>query len=333
MRLRTLFPLLAFFLALAPGAVLAQAGDIREWTVPWPDSRPRDPYTRDGRSVWFCGQVGHYLAKLDTASGEFTKVALPDLAGPHNLVIDAQGSVWFAGNLQAYIGRLDPASGTVEKIPMPDPAARDPHTLTFDARGDIWFTVQAGNAIGRLKVAGRKVDLVSVPTPLARPYGILVSPDDTVWAVLFGTNKLASVDPRTLELTEIALPRAESRPRRLGITTDGRIWYVDHAGGYLGAYSPQTGDISEWELPGGRGAEPYAMAVDDADRVWLVETGGTPNRFVGFDTASETFLAATPVPSGGGSVRHMQFHPETGTIWFGTDANTVGRFTPPPRPQ
>ncbi|MFM7275402.1 MAG: lyase [Gammaproteobacteria bacterium] len=331
MSLRALLAVLLLSVPLSPATALAQTGEVREWKVPWPDSRPRDPFTLDGRSVWFCGQVGHYLAKLDTVSGEFSKVALPDLAGPHNLVIDRQGIAWFAGNLQAYIGRLDPASGAIEKIPMPEPAARDPHTLAFDSRGDIWFTVQAGNFIGRLRVADRKVDLVSVPTPLARPYGILVSADDTVWAVLFGTNKLASIDPRTLELTEIGLPREDARPRRIGITTDGRIWYTDHAGGHLGAYSPQTGDISEWELPGGPGAQPYAMAVDDADRVWVVETGSSPNRFVGFDSASESFLGSTAVPSGGGSVRHMQFHAETGAIWFGTDANTIGRFTPPPR--
>lgn len=86
--------------------------------MPWPSTRPRDPFSLDGKTVWFCGQVGHYLARLDTASCEFTKIDLPDPAGPHNLIIDAQGIVWYAGNLRGYIGRLDPASGAIEKIPM-----------------------------------------------------------------------------------------------------------------------------------------------------------------------------------------------------------------------
>jgi virginiamycin B lyase len=316
-------------LCAPPSALAADTGPITEWKVPWPDSRPRDPFTLDGKTVWFCGQVGHYLGKLETGSGTFSKVDLPDLAGPHNLVIDEAGSVWYAGNLKGYIGRLDPASGAIEKIAMPDPAAADPHTLVFDAKGDIWFTVQGGNFVGRLARAGRKVDLVAVPTPLARPYGIAVAPDESVWVVLFGTNKLATIEPLRLELKEIELPRVEARPRRIAITTDGRVWYADHAAGQLGVYAPLSGEFTEWPLPGGAGAQPYAMAVDDADRIWLVETGVTPNRFVGFDPATEEFFGTTAIPSGAGAVRHMQIHAGSGSIWFGTDANTIGRFVLP----
>ena len=67
------------------------------------------------------------------------------------------------------------------------------------------------------------------------------------------------------------------------------------------------------------------MAVDDQGRMWFVETGIQPNQFVGFDPATETFFSRTAVPSGGGTLRHMMFHAPTGTIWFGTDAGTVGR--------
>ncbi|HWM29829.1 MAG TPA: lyase, partial [Woeseiaceae bacterium] len=39
--------------AQAPGNPADNRVDIREWLVPWEDSRPRDPYvTEDGR-VWF----------------------------------------------------------------------------------------------------------------------------------------------------------------------------------------------------------------------------------------------------------------------------------------
>ena len=33
--------------------------------------------------------------------------------------------------------------------------------------------------------------------------------------------------------------------------------------------------------------------------------------------------------SGAGAVRHMYFHPSTREIWFGTDANTIGRAKVP----
>ena len=47
------------------------------------------------------------------------------------------------------------------------------------------------------EAASRKVDLIPVPTRRSRPYGIIIAPNGTPWVALFGTNKLASIDPRT----------------------------------------------------------------------------------------------------------------------------------------
>ena len=67
------------------------------------------------------------------------------------------------------------------------------------------------------------------------------------------------------------------------------------------------------------------MAVDAEDRLYFVESGIRPNRFVGFDPATEDFFAMSEIDSGGGTVRHMYYHPPTGDIWFGTDTNNIGR--------
>ena len=128
-----------------------------------------------------------------------------------------------------------------------------------------------------------------------------------------------------MQLTQVDLPREAARGRRIAMTSDGKVWYVDYAGGFLGRYDPATRQFKEWQLPGGAASRPYAMAVDDRDVLWAVETGSRPNRFVGFDSKTEQFLGATPIPSGGDVVRHMVFHRPTREIWFGTDANTIGR--------
>ena len=321
-----------------PGAVCAQepaAGPqpvaIEEWQVPWEDSRPRDPYVAPDGAVWFVGQRGDYLARLDPGSGELTKHDLEPGTGPHNLIVDAGGRVWYAGNRAAHVGRFDPGSGEITKIPMPEPEAggRDPHTLVEDGRGHLWFTVQGGNSVGRLATESGEVRLIAVPTERARPYGIVVSPAGRPWFTEFGANKLATVDPESLALREVELPRDDARPRRLALTSDGAVWYVDYATGYLGRLDPESGEIEEWPVPGGREARPYAMAADDRDRLWFVESGGEPNRLVGFDPKSEEFFAAGEVPSGGGTVRHMVFHEPTRTLWFGTDTNTIARAKVP----
>jgi virginiamycin B lyase len=237
--------------------------------------------------------------------------------------------VWYAGNRAACIGRLDPATGDIDRYPMPDDRAGDPHTLVFDGEGRIWFTVQHGTMIGRLDPSTGQVDLVEVPTPNSRPYGIVVDSTDRPWVVEFAGGKVATVDPETLELREYELPRPEARPRRVGLTSDQGVWFVDFAGGFLGRLDPGTGAVEEIPLPGGSRSQPYGMVVDRNDRIWLVETGVSPNRFVGYDTRSSEFVGEADIPSGGGSVRHMYYDEDQEVVWFGTDANTIGRATLP----
>jgi virginiamycin B lyase len=78
-------------------------------------------------------------------------------------------------------------------------------------------------------------------------------------------------------------------------------------------------------MPGGEDSRPFGMAVDRNDRIWIVETGSTPNRLVGFDSGLGTFLTETDIPSGAGSVSHLHYAEAAGEIWFGTGTNYVGR--------
>lgn len=297
---------------------------IDEWRVPFENSRPRDPYVADDGHVWFVGQTGNYVGWLDPETGEFGRHPLPEGAGPHNLVIDDDGFIWYAGNRDSHIGRMDPASGEIERIDMPERRARDPHTLVFNNDGDIWFTLQGANLVGFLDTEARAVSLIEVPTPRSRPYGIVVDDDNRPWLNLLGNNKLATVDPVTHELTEIETPRADARTRRIATTETG-IWYVDWAKGRLGLLEPEDRAFQEWMLPGGVDSRPYAMAADAKGRIWVFETGATPNRLIGFDPASGEFFASGVVPSGGGTVRHAVYHAATNTLWFGTDTNMIGR--------
>lgn len=313
------------------GAAAETPVTIDEWQVPYP-GRARDPFVVAADDVWFVGQSTHFIGRLKPSTGEFFKRELGDESGPHNLIVDSDGSVWYAGNLKGYIGRYDPTTDQIEIIPMPE-SVRDPHTLVFDAQQEhIWFTAQHSNRIGRLHRETRDIDVVVVPTPDARPYGIRIAGDGTPWVVLLGTNKLASVDAKTLVLTEYEIPAAGARPRRLEITADGRVWYADYARGYLGMYDPARNRFAEFELPSGEKSRPYGTALDSAGRIWLVETGVLPNLFVGFDTEQQRVVSITPIPSQGGSVRHMDYHADTDTVWFGTDAHTIGRarLSPPP---
>ena len=335
-------PAIALAIAiLAPVPIAAQSPlddpELQEWEVPYAESRPRDPMVGPDGHVWFVGQRSDYVAALDPESGEFRRFDLDAGAGPHNLVVAEDGTIFYAGNRAAHIGELDPETGEITKHMMPDERAGDPHTLIFDSNGDIWFTVQGGNFVGKFWPETGEVRLVEAMEvegsrrgSSSRPYGIVLDSSNRPWIALFNTNHIGSVNPETFEFETYELPE-NALPRRIGITSDDIVWYGDWTRGTIGRLDPETGDVREFPLPSGEQARPYAMAVDDSDRIWLVETGVEPNQFVGFDPMTEEIFSVVPVESGGGSIRHMYFDAETNQIWFGADTNTVGVAKLPPR--
>jgi len=296
---------------------------IKEWDVPTPKSRPHDPAVAPDGSLWYTGQLANKLGRLDPKTGEIKEWTLKTPgSGPHGLVADREGNIWYTGNAKAHIGKLDPKTGEVTEYPMPDPRARDPHTPIFDQKGILWFTVQGGNFVGKLDPKTGTVTLKESPTPKSRPYGIVVNSKGIPFFAQFNTNKLASINPATMEITEYLLPEG-ARPRRLTVTLDDMIYYTDHERGYLGKLDPRNGGVEEWRSPGGPKSRPYGIASTADGIVWYSESGVEPNTIVRFDPKTKSF-ETWPVPSGGGVIRHIVATPNGQLYLALSGVNMVG---------
>lgn len=285
---------------------------FKQWQVPTLGQRSRDPVEAADGSLWWAGQRGNLIGRINPLNGQMKEYALPENSMPHSVTLDKAGNVWYTGNRNGTIGRLDPATGEITVFPMPDPAARDPHTAVFDKQGNLWFTLQQSNMVGRLNPETGDIKLVSMKTPRSRPYGIKIDAEGFPWVACNGSNCLVKVDPDTMALSEIKLPNAETKVRRLDMDSNGMIWYVNSSQGRLGRYNPQNGNIKEWPSPSGPRSHPYALAVVK-DIVWYNESAKRPDALVRFDPATENFQS-WPIPSStvnggsvyGGIVRHMR---------------------------
>jgi virginiamycin B lyase len=330
-------PALALALLLAtPSLAPAQPSaryDPKEWDVPYgARTRPRDPFA-DGRGrVWFVGQNGNYVAYLDNKTGQFKRYEIDAGTNPHNLVVE-KGMVWFTGNRNNRIVRLDPATGKLTTYMIPDSTVRDPHTMVFDPKSGVaWFTAQQAGAVGRFDPATGQFRLWKTGAD-TRPYGIVIDSKGRPWFDLFGTNRIATIDPRSFQLEEFTLPDASARPRRLAITSDDQIFWGDYTRGFLGHLDPKSGRMEEWALPAGRAALPYAMTTDDRDVIWVAQGGiaSTPATLVAFDPRARNFVATVPVGEPGpNTIRHMTFDKASRQIWFGTDQGAIGKISVPP---
>ena len=164
MRPATFTLALSLTIGLAPVVVAqtprpASGSEMKLWRTPWEGARPRDPFADQKGNVWFVGQVGNFVGRLDPKSGEFKRYEVEAGTHPHNLVVDAKGQVWFTGNQNGRIVKLDPATGKLTNFMMPDPKVRDPHTMTFDGNGDAWFTAQGAGVVGKLTTSTGKIRL------------------------------------------------------------------------------------------------------------------------------------------------------------------------------
>jgi virginiamycin B lyase len=301
--------------------------NIEEWSVPTKGAHPHDPAVGTDGALWFTEQMMNKIGRLDPATGDFKEYPLKvQNSGPHGLVADRDGNIWFTGNFTGYIGKLDPKTGAVTEYKMPDAKAEDPHTAVFDAQGTLWFTVQVGNFVGRLDPKTGKVELKPVPTQDARPYGIQINSAGIPFFCEFGTNKLASIDPKTLAIREYSLPEG-TRPRRLAIDAQDRVYFTDYQQGHLGRLDPRTGEVKLWASPSGSGANPYGIVIAPDGMVWYSESGVMPNTVVRFDPKTETFAKAT-IPSGGKTVRNMAATKD-GRIYLAcSGVDKVGVVTP-----
>ena len=268
-----------------------------EWVAPTLGQRARDPVEAPDGSIWWVGQTGNIVGRLDPETGAMQEWSPPPETHPHSVTLDADGTPWLTGNGNGTLVKLDPESGEFTVYPMPDPAARDPHTAEFDADGILWFTLQQSNMLGRFDPATGDIELKTMPTPQSRPYGVKIAADGApMVACNGGGGCLVRVNPDTFDLTEIKLPTEGTTTRRLDIAEDGVIWFVNSAQGKIGRYDPATGAIEEWDSPSGPRSHPYGMAVVDGI-VWYNESGVRPDMLVRFDPATETFQS-WPIPSG-----------------------------------
>ena len=288
---------------------------FQEWEVPGGvDTFPHDPAFAPDGSGWYAGYMANLLGRVDATTGEITEFTLPtENSGPHGLVADGQGHIWYTGHRVSLIGQLNPQTGEVVEYPMPDPAVSVPYTPIFDHDGVLWFTAQNANYVGKLDLKSGEVTVKVLATADAMTHGIDISQSGIPFFDMSGTNKIGSIAPETMEITEYVLPEG-ARPRRIAVTNDNTVWYTDLARGFLGRLDPATGQVEEFPSPGGAESEPYGIAATSDGVIWYSESGVQPNTLVRFDPETGS-MHTWPLPSSESTVRHMVAAPDD-TLWL-----------------
>jgi len=282
------------------------SGKISEWPVPTPKFA-RDPAPGPDGDIYITVMQGDRIARFDPRKQVFNEWDVPAGAHPHGLVVARDGKVWYTGNGNGTIGELDPASGKVRQHKVP--SGGNPHTIVIGDDGVLWFTNQSGS-LGRLDPRTRKITEVRMsggPYGLAldrkgnvwvcrmnadrlgklnaatgevselfmgsgsRPRRMAAAPDGTLWVTLYGTGRLAHVDPAANKvIREYPMP-AGADGGAYAVTVDGagRVFASEIQSDTVAMLDPKTEKFQVFRLPSKNVGIRKAI-VDAQGRFWYM---------------------------------------------------------------
>lgn len=288
------------------------AGKIAEWPVPTPQFA-RDPTPGPDGRIFLVSMGGNKLARFDPATEKFLEWELPANTHPHSVLVDGDGVAWLTGKGNGTIVEFHPDTGrtAVHRVP----SGGDPHTAALGDDGVLWFTEQAANRVGALDRQsgviteyqtsgtpyGLSIDLAGnvwfcriqgdmlgkldprtgaiTDVPLDKgsaPRRIATAPDGTLWVALWGSGRLAHVDPATAAvIKEYPLPGgSDSGPYAVTVDATGKVFVNEFNTDVVVILDPQTGEMRRIEVPRQSGIR--KMVIDQAGSLWYV--GSTSGR-------------------------------------------------------
>jgi len=152
--------------------------------------------------------------------------------------------------------------------------------------------------VGRLDPRTGKIDLKNAPTANSHPYGIAINSKGVPVSCEFATNKMAKIDPNTMEITEYTLPQG-ARARRIAIDANDRVYFTDFGEGHLERLELTSGVVKMWPSPGGAQSAPYGIAITPEGMAWYCESGMKPNTIIRFAPGRKTLRVPSSPPVAG----------------------------------
>lgn len=300
-------PLIAVSASAEPGAAPAAAARITEWPLPKPMFARSSAVAPDG-SIYIAVPNDNKVVLFDPKTQSFKDWDLPNGHQPNSVMVDRKGVVWTTGYGNGTIGKLKPSTGAIAEFAVPSGNASGPHTLVLSNDDEtLWFTMQTGNRIGSIdSLTGRIAEYETSGSPS----GIAMDRAGNVWWCRSGDDKLGRLDPRTGKISELDMGRS-SRPRRIATAPDGMLWVTLYGNGRLAKVDPATSRIVDsYPLPGGN-AGAYAVAVDDADIVWVNQI--KLDAVIRFDPAT-ALMQTIKLPSTNPGIRKLT--PDGNRVWY-----------------
>ena len=293
-----------------PPRVRSETNAVRSWPLA---TRQRtgihDVAPAPDGGVWFSAQRSGHLGWFDPASGKVELVALGGGSSPHGVIQGPDKAAWLTDGGQNAIVRVGWPDRAVRAFPLPAGTRyANLNTAAFDGNGDLWFTGQSG-FVGKVETKTGTVTVKESPRGTG-PYGICTTPAGDVWWCSLAGSFIARIDRKTGDSHVVEPPTPRQGARRVWSDSQGRIWVSEWLSGNVSMHDPAKSTWRTWKVPG-ENPKPYAVYVDDRDKVWLSDLGS--NAIFSFDASTEKFTRIA-LANEGAAVR--QILGRAGEVWL-----------------
>jgi virginiamycin B lyase len=254
---------------------ITMGGQLKEYSVPTPNSVPGWVHLGPDRAIWLAERFGNKIGRI-AVDGRITEYPIPGMATcavgapgnsslPQGITTGADGALWFTEECGNRIGRIT-LSGQITEYPVPTPDSH-PLGITTGPDGALWFVEKQAEKIGRITTTGQFTEFKISPGTF--PQRITVGSDGALWFTETRANKIGRITTDG-QYTEYPAPGG---PVGITVGPDGALWFVEFNGNQIGRMTTDGRVTDQYPIPTpNSGSLQIAVGPDDA--LWFTETLG-----------------------------------------------------------
>lgn len=217
---------------------ISTTGEIFEFVLPNPGSRPRTIAAAPDGALWFTEEGGDRVARFSPVVNVLRERQLAPGARPTGIAARADGTIWIAEPGVDELAIVTPAGVSSFPIPFASPG---PNAIVPGPEGNVWFTEENGPWIGRITSAAlTKASYERLELQIRQGTRWLTfGPSGDFW---FTTgNRIGSISPDKLLAGPACLAAGCDLPvTALAAGPEGSLWYATGAAPEDAGLAPGT---------------------------------------------------------------------------------------------
>ncbi len=209
-------------------------------------------------NLWMPVVQPNKVVRFDPTAEAFSTIDFPtEDSRPVGISADSSGKIWIAQSV-GRIAVVDPATGSItEYAPkISTNQLRAPTAVFPDPRtGEIYIAEHDGHTVSVFSPIFETFRKYPSINEGGLPFGMAMDSYGNLWYAQHQIDRIAVIDPRTGEGTEVKIPVAGSFIQWLTSDDRGRIWFAEQRGAALGSITITASPVLQ-EPPGQGGEQP-----------------------------------------------------------------------------